>query len=237
MKLTFSNAQVKLSLKNSFLIINLSSFGSDTMKIDFHILEKPTNIIFSHSLLPYNRPGLLFSKAMYYGYLFFEDTSKKPRQVRLLECSKSIYSSNHTTITFTQPTCIDIIHTQQQSIHDICCLWPRSGDQLLVTSHLSQGLVAQNINSGKIVWRIKEKVLGLDEDIVPQSITTDDQGHLFVSDINNDMVHKFSSDGIFLGSVLCNVGEARISWSSVASALVVLYRRGHQWYLKVCNDE
>ena len=176
------------------------------MKIDFHILEKPTNIICSHSLLPYNRPGLLFSKAMHYGYLFFEDTSKNPRQVRLMECNGSTYGSNRTTITFTQPTCIDIIHTQQQSIHDICCMWPQSGDQLLVTSHLSQGLVAHNMKSGKIEWRIKEKVLGLDEDIVPQSIAIDDQGHLFVSDINNDMVHKFSSDGIFLGSVLSNVG-------------------------------
>ena len=74
-------------------------------------------------------------------------------------------------------------------------------------------------------------------DIVPQSIAADDRGHLFVSDINNDMVHKFSSDGTFLGSVQSKVGEARICWSSAASALVVLYRRGHQWYLKVNDDE
>ena len=119
----------------------------------------------------------------------------------------------------------------------MCCLSHQSGDQLLVTSHLSQGLAAYNIRTREIVWRIKEKVLGSDGDIIPQSITADDQGHLFVSDINNDMVHKFSSDGTFLATILCGVGEARISWSSVASALVVLYRRGHQWYLKVREDE
>ena len=155
--------------------------------------------------------------------ILVEDTSIEPRQVDILDCGMAI------------PKKENIIWTEQTSIHDMCCLLNQK-EQLLVTCHLSQGLVAYNIQSGTVEWRIKEKVPGLEGDIVPQSIAADDQGHLFVSDINNDMVHNFSSDGKFLGTVLCNVGEAKISWSRTASALVVMYRRGHQWYLKICDE-
>ena len=192
------------------------------MTIDFYTLDEPMTKIFSHTLSPNSRPGHLYS--VWPGSLFVEDTSKEPRWVMILDCAAS------------PPTCRDVILTQQQSIHDMCRL-SKSGRHLLVTSHMSQGLMAYDMKSGKAVWRIRETVLGLDGDMVPQSIVADDQGNLFVSDINNDMVHKFSSDGTFLGSVLCNVGEAKISWSSTASTLLVLYRRGHQWYLKVCDDE
>ena len=73
-----------------------------------------------------------------------------------------------------------------------------SCDFLLVTRGY-EGVFAYALGGGECKWRVSGNLPGMDWEMTAAGVTADDQGHLFVCDINNKCVHMLSvQDGAYL---------------------------------------
>ena len=132
---------------------------------------------------------------------------------------------------------------------DMCFV--EDGDKmLLIVAQPATGLIAYNAKTGKVQWAVTGRLK--DEKIWPKlpdrkvggftlidgnmlvftAVTTDDQGHIFASDLFNECVHVFSVDGRYLDVLLGkgpgpNIRKPRkVRWCKNTSLLVVSQKKG-----------
>ena len=121
-------------------------------------------------------------------------------------------------------------------LEDITCAQDGE-DEFLISAHYEGGIFAFKTRTGLLEWSVKGKLPGMNEDLKAHSITSDDNGNLFVCDISNECMQMFSvSDGRYLGC-LFREGEHGLGypcyalWSKEMSSLIVL--DGNKWISKV----
>ena len=119
------------------------------------------------------------------------------------------------------------------SISDMCCTHNASGTLLIVGSG---NLSAYNCSFGKAAWFVNGAIGNMDKEMCIGSVTTDRHGHIFVCDWANSSIHKFSTDGVYLGCVL-KAGEAgfgkpcRLRWCLKTSSLVIVHKKNDLFYI------
>ena len=120
----------------------------------------------------------------------------------------------------------EISLTKSETLQDVCYT-----DGILVCVHNScPGIYAQNL-SGKLLWSIENIIDGRHRyNMKCTFVTSDDNGHIFVCDINHHCVRVFSTDGEFI-SCLVTEGQhvlsrlIRIRWCKKTSSLILGHRK------------
>ena len=158
------------------------------------------------------------------------DVSKEPTEVHWLdlnECKPKPAAGK------------PIIQTQLDQMRDMCII-QNADKQLLVIAADIEGLFAFNIETGKLEWKVDEKVSGMEQTIDANGVTHDGHGPLFVADRNNGCLQMFSlSDGEYLGPLqkgLETISDpGSVHWSPEISSLVVACYLEGKWQLNVIN--
>ena len=147
--------------------------------------------------------------------LMYLDYSKKPCEVRWLDCSGA-----------TPNTGMNITRVPQHSgIYDICCLT----HNMLIITHGYKGLCAYNTQNDKLEWSVAGNLRLMKKPIGAQGVTTDGRGHLFVCDAHNAAVQMFSvAEGKYIRALLNEgmqgFGTPRlVRWCRNTSSLVVVH--------------
>ena len=197
-------------------------------EIAFHDVVDLGVIVLTLSVSP-RRPGRLCTVSS--TTLLYTDDSKKPREVRWLDC----------TTTPPRPTSgRHITHTQDDVIGDLCCV-KHPNKQLLITVHKSGGINSYNTSSNKREWCVNGEMTEGDENICPRRIVTDGCGHLFVIDTGNDCVQMFSTDSVYMGRLLreehCFGKLSKFDWCDETSSLVVLHKRNRKYEISRAQEE
>ena len=87
-------------------------------------------------------------------------------------------------------------------------------------------------------WNLPRSIPGLRKDMNPNGIATDGRGNLFVCDINNGCVQRFSTDGSHLGTALPEEEEKgqgqpwKIRWCDDLCALFIVYMKENDWNIR-----
>ena len=68
---------------------------------------------------------------------------------------------------------------------DMCCT-VNGEKQVFVASHGNLGLHAYDMETGAVLWKTGGTLSGMDENLYASGHTTDEKGHIFVCDANND---------------------------------------------------
>ena len=74
----------------------------------------------------------------------------------------------------------------------------------------------------------------------PYGVTTDGRGHLFVCDQQNACVQMFSTDGVYMGTVLLTrengmFEPSLLRWSDRMSALIIVHQNREETWISVVN--
>ena len=77
--------------------------------------------------------------------------------------------------------------------------------------------------------------------IRPKGVTTDGQGHVFVTDENNKCIQIFSAGGKYVGVLLKEgqqgLGEPRrVRWNDATSSLVVAHKKDRNIFISVISQ-
>ena len=197
----------------------------DEENIEFRDANDLGKVLCTHSVAPH-QPGWLCTKTP--SVLLYSDTTKSPREIRLLDLDGP------------QPKLApEIIHSQHDVIRDMCSIQDR-GKWLLVIATNGEGLFAYNIKEDKIEWKVDEDLPGMTKKLDARGVTTDGNGHLFVTDCDGRSIEMFSaSDGSYMGCLQKDakaLGDpTRLCWFSKAWALIAACHFAGKWYLKVIN--
>ena len=117
------------------------------------------------------------------------------------------------------------------NVTDIC--WTNC----LVVINGSGGICACKSGVGEIEWSVEGKLPGMEKQLKGQSLATDGQGHLFVSDDGNGCVQMFTTDGKFIGPGIRNttlLGTPElIRWNDKTSSLVVSFKKKNKQYISM----
>ena len=196
----------------------------DEQKIEFRDVKDFNKILHSHSVAPHRPTQLDIIES---STLLYLDVSKEPFEVYQLDLSES------------KPKLAaekQVIHTQQTFIGDICFV--HYGDkQLLAVAAQSVGLFVYNAETDKLEWEMDGEVTGVEEIVHGAGVTTDERGHLFVADYNNECIHMFStSEGQYLGRLIKTLGNpGRVHWNTETSSLLAACFLQGKWHLQLIN--
>ena len=120
----------------------------------------------------------------------------------------------------------------------MCCT-TYNGKPLVVTTHCTNSAIrCYKRDSGELVWKVEGKLPGMGKKMRPWDITADGWGHLFVADIDNKCIQKFSVTGEYLGVILeegeQGLGDPRhVRWNESNSALVVGHEKDNNYLVSV----
>ena len=176
-----------------------------------------------------NKPGRLCTLSP--NILLFEDRSTYPMAVTWLDCRSTV----------PRPVAgVDITHTQQGSADDISCIYHEQNMLLVVTKSL-EGMYAYDVSKDALAWKVEGQVGLFAKPMTPESIATDGQGHLFVGDCANSCIQVFTTNGVYLGYIEKELGQAstqppRISWCNSMSSLLVARRKGEQYQISMVQN-
>ena len=123
------------------------------------------------------------------------------------------------------------------------CLVDSDNGVILVVVTLSGAVVAFDIYTDELIWKIDESLPNHSCPLKALGVTTDGRNHLFVRDRNNQCVHLFSADGKFVKTVLRN-GECellsfrhlRCCSNSASLAIVHCERKNKQSYISLIDN-
>ena len=135
-----------------------------------------------------HKPGALFSLSP--TTILYQDKNTKGVLHRL-DCSSSVpvYQG-------------EISLTKSETLRDVCY----TDGTLVCIYNRCPGMYAQNL-SGKLLWSTENIIDGRHRyNMKCTSVTSDDNGHIFVCDTNHHCFRVFSTDGEFI-SCLRKVGE------------------------------
>ena len=107
---------------------------------------------------------------------------------------------------------------------DMCCA-EQEGTTLVVMACNTNGVEAYNMDTKELVWSIKGKMPLTEDDLDANSITTDEDGRLFVGDSRSKCLHLFSFGGKYVTALLLRElvqgPLENIWWSKELSGLIV----------------
>ena len=121
---------------------------------------------------------------------------------------------------------------QAKFAHNVCFA-QHAGEQLVVVtcgvptaSH--GGIFGYDAKTKKVKWQVEGELAGMTKSIKAQEVTTDGQGHLFVSDNHNKCIQMFDFNGNYLGGVLKKGDHGlrtprALTWCKGLSSLVVVH--------------
>ena len=132
---------------------------------------------------------------------------------------------------------IPIVHDGQY-MYTMCT----SCDPLVITSY-GEGVFAYTLDGGELKWRVSGKLPGMEHEIHAYGVTADEQGHLFVSDWENECVHVLSArNGTHLGVVVREGQEGvgtpnNVAWHSESASLIVVHWKDAFYHLSVFSGQ
>ena len=112
----------------------------------------------------------------------------------------------------------------------MCCVDGKDS-KLVVVVFIDGKLCAFNMLSSKLQWEAKQEIADSQQPLKAGGVTTDGRGNLFVSDLVNKWVQRFSLNGEYLGGVVSihNKEEpdvvypiSHIRWLNKYSSLIVV---------------
>ena len=134
----------------------------------------------------------------------------------------------------------------KDEVTDMCCV--NGKDSKLVIIVFKDGkLCAFNVLSSKLQWQAKQEMPHpqvSQQPLKAVGVTTDGRGNLFVSDLGNKWVQRFSLDGKYLGRVVYfyNIQQpnivnpiSHIRWVNKYSSLIVASLSLKQYYVHFCK--
>ena len=122
----------------------------------------------------------------------------------------------------------DITLSKQSTLNDLH-FTQHGEEQLVFTSDVRQGVSCYDATSGTLKSRAKGRMIGMDKEMSPRSVTSDGKGNLFVYDHNNYGIQMISGKGVYMGCVFKaehQVNHFRtewIRWCSRTSSLVLAH--------------
>ena len=229
-----------LLVSDQYGVFKLSFYCRSNLQIKFRDLNNLAEEVHKYSVDP-AWPSCLCSLS--HDSLAFVDDSTSVREILLLDCSTVL------------PHCFYSFPAQKMDIWDMCSVHNGNVQLLVITggitatgsvslvnvsklvqsTRMNGQLCAYNVDSGEMVWTVKGKQPGTDEDICGVAVTSDGNGHLFVCDSNNNCVQMFSTDGNHQGRLEIEDEETlgklkMIRWCSSSSSLIVVHSRDGQKY-------
>ena len=140
---------------------------------------------------------------------------RNPREVHWWDFSKCPpkYSSRNS-----------VTHTQQTDFRAMTFVQVKSKHLLVTVDKDTAGVTAYNADADEREWEVNGTLPGNEKKIDAHDVTTDGCGHLFVSDMKNNYVQIFSTEGVYMGSVRREENLHRptiLSWCSKNKQLVV----------------
>ena len=191
------------------------------MRLDILDGNDLTKIIYSHSVAPH-QPGRMCSVSP--SKILYEDRSGNPCRVHWLDCSElpPKPAAGKTSII-----------TRQDIIWDMC-LGKHKGKHVLITSRSYDGIFAYSTKTNRLLWRISGSLTGMERVLGAEGITTDSNGHLFVSDYRNKCIQMFSLEGVYMKPIIKGQSQSlsepvQIRWCNHMSSLIVAHKQ-HQHY-------
>ena len=192
----------------------------------FRDITNLDEVLLSYSVAPMH-PGVLCMGESA-NTLLFANVSKRTREVRRLDCSKL------------EPVLCDEltkIASKRSCVNFILAAGHTSTKLLLVA-----GLTcvdAYKPNSSEVAWS-NEHGACMEMDFRPHSLSTDEHGHLYVVDYDNDCVLMFSiEEGSHMGVVLSEeqgLDDFReISWCGQIASLAVFCKKDGETCIALCK--
>lgn len=121
--------------------------------------------------------------------------------------------------------------TSKREVVDMVCVGTSDSEMLIyITYSDTHGQIfARNIQSQKVVWKVMDRVFGMEERMRVRGVTADEEDHIYIRD-GEEAVHKLTAvDGKYVSTVL-KKGENgigaihRMTWSKQDSSLVVVHQ-------------
>ncbi len=125
-------------------------------------------------------------------------------------------------------------------VFDMCLVNLQDTKRVVIADHKSDAVQCFNVEGSKLEWSVLGDLSGMKEKMGPRGLATDGQGHLFVSDVKNKCIQKFTVAGKYLG-VFIKEGEqglgepGHLDWSDTLSSLVVQHGRHNKISISVIN--
>ena len=185
------------------------------MKIEFRCLDDLSRIIKTESLDPHWPQKLCADGET----LYYEDGSAHLRTIHTLPPGQ-------------------VIKTDLGWIDDMC-ITEAGGKKLLITVCGYNGVIGYDVRSGAEKWRVErdEQLLPeMEEEFIPDGVTSDNYGHLFVCDDNNLCIQMFrAADGRYMGKLEVDLGRypRRILWSEKLSTLIITHDESCMEFIKI----
>ena len=166
--------------------------------------------------------------------LMYVDYFKYPQVIHRLDLSDA-----HPKPTFGKSVIHGELDREPGLFRDLCFV--KDGDkELLVVVDEVNGVFAYNTETGKLERKVDAAAPRMKYGMCPVGVTTDERGHLYVSDWKNECIQMFSvSDGLYMGYLLkyweiAGNPEA-IRWCITSSSLVLNVMVKGKLHLKVIN--
>ena len=114
-------------------------------------------------------------------------------------------------------------------VRDMCYVQQQRKSFLVLACGVG-GVRVYNTSSKHLEWSVNGMLHGMDKVLHVMSITADEDGHVFVLDLNNKCIHMFTVNGKYITTLL-REGEQGLGqkgvvrWSEGLSALIVLHQK------------
>ena len=176
----------------------------------------------SYSVAP-ARPGRLCTCNVTPETLAYTDCKQNKQVVRWLDCR------SYPPVPTNKKTNIQIKHTDNHSIQDMCCV-TFIKNNLLITAQSYGGVNAYVAGTDYLKWHVGGDQPGIDKWMNAVGVTTNGWGQLFVSDMSNKCIQMLSTNGAFLDTVLRREklgvwNPQRIRWCDKANSLVIAHEK------------
>ena len=156
------------------------------MLIELYEVGNLRVVKWNHRVAPHH-PGRLATSKSSPEVLLYMDEKSSTRDVRYLDCSTFPPKASNKTISVAG-------RLQDYFLYDLCSI-SQGNDQLILSSFGYKGIYAFNASTRNTKWKIFEKLSGMDTCMRARGIATDEEGHLFVCDADNQCVQRRTESG------------------------------------------
>ena len=134
------------------------------------------------------KPGCLCAAS---SVLCCEDRSSNPRIVFWMDSSTNPAKPLETT---------NVTHTQLSKLEDMTCVVNTTRRLLVACS--SDTVEVHDGKADRLLWKVSGKLPGVEKEIRPSSVDTNDKDTVFICDTANACVHTFTFSGYYLGCLI-----------------------------------
>ena len=201
----------------------------ESSKLEFYDANNFKTTVLTYSMA-FRNPGVVCTAAP--SILLYEDKANSPPEVHWLDCTTSPPKPSGGT---------NVTRTKEDHIRSMCCA--RSGEKRLLITTGAASVYAYDTKSNSLEWSVTDKLPGNLREMSPQSVTADQEGHLFISDSNNACVQMFScADGKYMGALLKSESYrvSSICWNKEFASMIVARTKNNYCDLtivRICENK